>query len=37
VERLQQRHRHTAVGGQLPVGAVQALGRLHPRRVQERE
>ena len=37
VDRLQQRHRHPAVGGELPVGAVQALGCLHPRRVQERQ
>jgi hypothetical protein len=37
VDRLQERHRHTAVGGELPVGAVQALGCLHHRGVQERE
>ena len=37
VDRLHQLQGHPAVGGELPVGAVQALGCLHHRRVQERE
>ena len=37
VDRLHELHGHTAVGGELLVGAVQALGCLHHRRVQEHE
>jgi hypothetical protein len=37
VERLQERQGDPALGGQLLVGAVQALGGGHHRRVQERQ
>jgi len=37
VNRLQEPQCHTPVGGDLLVGAIQALGRGHDRRIQERQ